>query len=304
MFHGSHPPFELFAPPYNRLFPLEAAGDLVGDPKLHPGVALVWHLGRGRPTQDIQPALNRPGGISLMVILPPAPRLRQNPDVFRVIESCRPHSILPYHEEADPEEISALLRRPPTDLPGQVTDYLSWRGLSVSLDTRRVVRRTIEVSDEVTTVSALARRVYLSRRALGRRFLNAGLPVPSHLLHFSRALRAAVRLQSTSDSIAEVAHALGYPDGFSLSNQMHRLAGVRPSEVRPRLGWEWLVEAWLRVEARAGSLGISLGAGAGTDGAASGAHRQARGHGTIRRLPSKRTGSRRSQERGGAEETG
>lgn len=304
MFRTSRPPFDLFAPPYDRLIPLEAAGDLVGDPELRPGLSLVWHLGRGKPTQDLQPALNRPGGVSLVVILPPAPRLRQNPDIFRVVEACRPHSILPFHEEAVPEELSALLRRPPSDLPAQVTDYLAWRGLRVDLDTRRLIRRAVELSEEVTTVSALSRRVYLSRRALGRRFLNAGLPVPSHLLHFSRVLRAAIRLQESAESIATVANALGYPDGFSMSNQMYRLTGARPSDARSRLGWEWLVEAWLRVEAREGGLRARLKGADGTEGASRGAQRQARrrGPGTPRR--SRRTGLERGPGDGAAAEAG
>ena len=276
MFRSSRMPFDLFAPPYDRLIPLEAVDDLVGEPKLWPGVSLIWHLGRGKPTRDLGPALHRPGGVSLFVVLPPSPRLRQNPDIFRIVESCRPHSILPFHEEPDATEIASLFARPPMDLPSQVTDYLTWRGIQVDLETRRLVRRTVELSDEVSTVSALSRRLYLSRRALGRRFYNAGLPVPSHLLHFSRVLRAAIRLQRTSDSVATVGNALGYADGFALSNQMHRLTGIRPTEVRSRMGWEWLVEAWLRTERAEGGLRATL-RGAPADGAADGADRQARG---------------------------
>jgi hypothetical protein len=29
---------------------------------------------------------------------------------------------------------------------------------------------------------------------------------------------------------------------------MKRLTGFRPTDVRQRLGWEWVVEAWLRRE--------------------------------------------------------
>lgn len=110
------------------------------------------------------------------------------------------------------------------------------------------------MSAELRTVSALSRSLYLSRRALGRRFLGRGLPVPSHWLHFARVLRGAIRLQNSDDSLFSVAAQLGYTDGFALSNQMKRLTGVRPSTARERLGWEWLVEAWLCREARDGAL--------------------------------------------------
>ena len=38
-----------------------------------------------------------------------------------------------------------------------------------------------------------------------------------------------------------------------------RLADIRPSETRERLGWEWIVEAWLRQEATTGGLEVGLG---------------------------------------------
>ena len=47
----------------------------------------------------------------------------------------------------------------------------------------------------------------------------------------------------------------GYPDGFSLSNQMKRLTGVRPSEVKERIGWEWVLERWIQRELASGGFG-------------------------------------------------
>ena len=84
--------------------------------------------------------------------------------------------------------------------------------------------------------------------------LTNGLPVPSHWLHFARVLRAALLLQSSAVTLAEAARRYGYPDGFALSNQMHRLVGVRPSDARRYLGWDWLVEAWIQTEAADGGF--------------------------------------------------
>jgi hypothetical protein len=39
---------------------------------------------------------------------------------------------------------------------------------------------------------------------------------------------------------------------------MVRLTGYRPSHVRRYLGWEWLLEAWLRQEADTGGLAPEL----------------------------------------------
>lgn len=108
------------------------------------------------------------------------------------------------------------------------------------------------------TLSALAKGIYLSRRALGRRFQQRGLPVPSHWLQFCRILRVAIRVQNTEESLHTIARALGYPDGFTLSNQAERLIGVRPSLMRQRLGWEWVAEAWLERETLSGGLHVTL----------------------------------------------
>jgi len=151
-----------------------------------------------------------------------------------------------------------VLRRFPDDLPVEVTDYLLWRGIDVDRDTMRLIRRTIELSEELRTVSSLARAVYLSRRALGRRFMGRGLPVPSHWLHFARILRATLRLQNSRDSLFSIACDLGYPDGFALSNQMMRLTHVRPSMARQHLGWEWLLESWIHQEVMTHGFSSSL----------------------------------------------
>lgn len=214
----------------------------------------MWTMSRGNPDRDLPVAASRPAGIPLLTILPPAERIRRDPDLLELVERCRPQSILPYHPVPDPEELTRLLARPPEDLPAEVLDYLAWRGVRMDSETRRLVRRTLELSAEVRSIAGLARALYLSRRALGRRFHSRGLPVPSHWLQFGRILRVSLDLQQSSDSLFAIAGGHGYPDGFALSNQMYRLTGVRPSLVRERLGWEWIVEAWLETEVAEGGL--------------------------------------------------
>ncbi len=128
----------------------------------------------------------------------------------------------------------------------------------MDLDTRRLLRKTLELSGELRTVSGLSRGLYMSRRALGRRFMSRGLPVPSHWLHFGRVLRASIRMQDPSANLFAIGRDLGYPDGFALSNQMKRLTGLRPSIMRECFGWEWIVESWLHREAVSGSLSPTL----------------------------------------------
>lgn len=246
-------PLSLFIPPYHRLVPLRWDDRRLAQPS-PPGTGLLWQLGFGSWSGVFKVVRRRPPGMALIVILPATVDLDSQPQLLRVVEACRPHSILPFHREPNVEDLTALLRRQPEDLSVEIMDYLQWRGISVDIEVRRLIRKTIDLSSELRSVTALARSLYLSRRALGRRFLMNGLPVPSHWLHFGRVLRASLLLQGSGVTLAEAASKFGYPDGFALSNQMHRLLGVRPSDARRYLGWDWLVEAWIQREAAAGGF--------------------------------------------------
>ena len=250
----AHPlPLSLFTPPYNRLAQIRWDDRRLAQPT-GPGTGLVWQLGQGSWSQVFKVVRRRPPGMALVVILPATVDLDSEPQLLRVVEACRPHSILPFHREPHIDDLTALLRREPEDLSIEIMDYLQWRGINVDIEVRRLIRKTIDLSAELRSISALARSLYLSRRALGRRFLTNGLPVPSHWLHFGRVLRAALKLQGSNVTLAEAASRFGYPDGFALSNQMHRLVGVRPSDARRYLGWDWLVEAWIHTEAVSGGF--------------------------------------------------
>jgi AraC-like DNA-binding protein len=248
------PPLTLLTPPYRGLTVIDRGREQLRRDGKRPGSALVWHMTGGVREQDVPIAMGRPGGLALIVILPASEHLPTEAELARIMAAARPQTILPHQHEPSVDELSWCLRRPPEDLGVEVTEYLAWRGLSLDRETARLVRRTIEASGELRSISSLARALYLSRRALGRRFLTRGLPVPSHWLHFARVLRVAIRLQNSDESILSIAYELGYPDAFSVSNQMMRLVGCRPTEARECLGWEWLLEAWLRREADAGGL--------------------------------------------------
>ena len=248
------PSLYLLTFPYARLTPLSGGRAGLKEVARQPGSAVVWRMGSSPASPEMDLMARRPGGLPLVTILPSAPRLMENPALVNVIQRLRPHGILPNHADPQASELAHVLRRPPTDLPAEVTDYLEWRGIGLDRGTVRLVRRIVELSEQLRSVSGLARSMYMSRRALGRRFMTLGLPVPSHWLQMARLLRVAIRLQNTDDSVFAVGCALGYPDGFSVSNQMSRLFGIRPTQARERLGWEWVFEAWLRREADNGAF--------------------------------------------------
>lgn len=254
-------PFLLLSAPYRHLVPLTAPAEFIEAGRGLKGSAVVWRLGTGEPDDNMKIARRRPAGVVLILVLPPASALTAQTDLLHIIGRCRPTAIVPYHEDIEPADMKSLIRRPPTDLPVEFTEYLAWRGVRVDRGTCEIIRRTVRLAKHLTTIASLSRTIYLSRRALGRRFVSRGLPVPSHWLQFCRILHAVLRLQNSSQSLHSVACGLGYPDGFALSNQMHRLIGVRPSTARRCLGWEWLIECWLQKERAAGALAHELRGG-------------------------------------------
>ncbi len=241
----------LLGPPYRNLVPVDRTHP---DQPREGGWVMTWHLGARRWVDAAGLVANRRAGVALAIILPDGEHQPSITPVLRAIEQSRPQAVLPFHEAPRPAEIAGVIRRPPSSLSSSVSEYLDWRGFALDPVARSIIRRIVELSDRAQTIGALATNLYMSRRALGRRLLNSSLPVPSHWLHISRIIRATFRLQNSDATLFQVACSLGYPDGFSLSNQMRRLCGVRPLEVRDRVGWEWLFESWLAREEARGSL--------------------------------------------------
>ena len=240
----------LMGPPYRRLVSVEHSRE--GQPR-GGGWVMAWNLGAEDWAERGDLAVGRRAGVALALILPNEERLSIT-QVLRAIERARPQAVLPHRRSPRPSDVAAVILRPPSSLSTSVVEYMEWRGFSLDPVTKSVVRRTIELSAHVQTISALAKNLYMSRRALGRRFLNRGLPATSHWLHIARILRAAIKLQNSDASLFQVACSLGYTDGFSLSNQMNRLCGVRPTDTRSMVGWEWLFESWLAREVALGAV--------------------------------------------------
>ncbi|RMH17278.1 MAG: AraC family transcriptional regulator, partial [Gemmatimonadetes bacterium] len=248
-------PLARMRPPYQTLEPVSPERGLPPVRPVPAGEALVWFMAGGDWERCFQLARSRAPGVALIVILPPAPQSESDQErILRTVERCHPHSVLPHHPDPDLEELELVLRRPSAYPQDDIVEYLGWRGLRITQEMRELIRRVLELSSEIGSVSALARGVFISRRALGRRFLSAGLPVPSHWLQMGRLMRIVGVIQAEPTSLFNAGTALGYSDGFAVSNQMVRLTGVRPSKVRTHLGWEWVLEAWLRREAENGGF--------------------------------------------------
>ena len=241
------PPY-LQPPPRGRGWPSSSSR---GAPR---AARLCGRWGAASTQQDAGVVRGRPGGLPLLVVLPPAgvPLARHGPSSASWRRSA-------------PRASSPTTRRPP---------QRTWPACSAAPGGPRVRGdRLPTVARDRARPGDLGQLVAASSgcrpscdpfrgwrepcTSPGGRLDGASWPRaagPSHWLHFARLLRVTIRLQNSQDSVLSVGYELGYPDGFSLSNQMARLTGYRPTEARMYLGWEWLLEAWLRQEAETGGL--------------------------------------------------
>lgn len=106
-----------------------------------------------------------------------------------------------------------------------------------------LVRKLLTAEPPVRSVYGWGRAVHLSRRTIGRYLAWAGFPKPTEWAQLACLLRAQRTLQRYG-KVNRAAYAAGYPDPFTYSNQMHRVIGCRPKQVR-MLSPDQLMSAWI-----------------------------------------------------------
>jgi AraC-like DNA-binding protein len=144
------------------------------------------------------------------------------------------------------------LRRPLTDtqtLGPDVVEWLSLFGLRLSPTLSHLVCQIFTDAPRYSEVGALLQSIGAAESSTRFRFRKKGLPAPSRWLQAARGIHAAMRIQLEPEkSILAHACALGYADHSALCHQMKRVFGTTPASVRATLGWEWLLERWVRSE--------------------------------------------------------
>src|SRR5690606_29464242 len=135
-------------------------------------------------------------GLPLIVLLPPPSQIGEVLDLLPMVRHLTPRMILPHGLVDSPYRLRQILATPPRTVPASVTDYLVRRGLGRSRKAVREFQRIMELAPETRSISSLSRRMYTSRRTLGRHFIGSGMPVPSHCLQFARLFHVALQLQT------------------------------------------------------------------------------------------------------------
>lgn len=239
-----------FLPPYQEFTAYEEFPS--GRRLKRRGAALVWQIVRPDTAEhELEIVRSRPRGVSLIIVLPPAAEIHRVVGIVRELPSTMPRGVLPASAIGSVESVRNVLTSCPRDLPLRVLQYLSHHGVLPTAQLRNDVLRIFELAPHTPSIQKLCRQMYTSRRTLGRHFDAHGLPVPSHWLQFARLLHLATRIHGDKRAIFRLAAQAGYPDGFTMSNQMKRLLGIRPTELRQFLGYEWIIEEWLERELEA-----------------------------------------------------
>lgn len=237
---------QLFSPPYHRCDPVDLSW--IPDDS-EPGVAAVWFMSpESLLYRELEWLWERPRSLPLFIVLPEPEEIPLLVSVLRMVPDLNPRGVLPALTSGTMRALRTLLASPPRVLAPAVADLLTHLGYVPDQETRERIETIFSRAAHTPSIDQLCTALCQSRRTLGRFFAERDLPVPSHWLQFARILHVSIQIQNTRANISRISMRFGYTDGFTMSNSMKRLTGVRPSFVREHLGWEWIVTAWLRLE--------------------------------------------------------
>jgi AraC-like DNA-binding protein len=180
--------------------------------------------------------------------------LRIDPLRVNVLNAAIRIAQMPVRAVIGDDDYPRALRRQltrPADLPGDVVEWLTLRGIRLTPSIRHLLHGIFALAPHSPTVAPLLVRIGTSESSARFRLQKKCLPPPGRWLQAARALNAALHLQSRPDrALLPLALSLGYADHSALSHLLGRAFGVRPAEIRERLGWEWLLDRWLRSSVR------------------------------------------------------
>lgn len=135
----------------------------------------------------------------------------------------------------------------PSTLAGDILEWLELRRLAVPLDVKAHVAAIIDRGPEFHSLKALFASLGQSDRTIRDHFSRSGLPAAREWWQAASAVRVALRLQADPRlTVSRLAVELGRPHASPLTHQVVRALGFRPTEVRRMLGWEALLDRWVR----------------------------------------------------------
>jgi AraC-like DNA-binding protein len=155
---------------------------------------------------------------------------------------------------ADPSRPTTFALQSPghADADGVIAHFVKRDVLRPERRATSYVRSILAAPPEALRVDRIARRVYASRRTIGRHMRAEGLPAPVDWVALARAI-GAHRTILRGGPLRVAAAAAGYPDQFTMSNAIYRIIGIRPSQLR-NVSREELLDVWIQRQRERGNL--------------------------------------------------
>lgn len=147
-------------------------------------------------------------------------------------------------------EMPTILRDALTDparLGSAVVDWLQLRPIRLNPNQADLLEKVFASAPEHGELTSLLDHYRIPQSSARFRLRKRGLPSPNRWFQVARAVHAALRLQARPEaSVAAVAHQLGFVDHSALAHLLRRSLNVTAHQIRGTLGWEWLLDRWLR----------------------------------------------------------
>lgn len=135
----------------------------------------------------------------------------------------------------------------PSTLAQGVVDWLQLRSIRLNPNQADLIQTIFAAAPRHEDLTTLLDHHRIPQSSARFRLKKRGLPSPTRWFQLARAIHAALLLQARPDqSVASVARQLGFADHSALAHLLRRSLHVTATELRGTLGWEWLLERWLR----------------------------------------------------------
>lgn len=245
------------------------------------GLVVVWEIrstngGPVLPHATRSVLRRRPATLDLLVTHPRPSTSRDRAfreAVEEITRPLRPTAVLTGCLNGHTAGVRQLLGKPTRGLAGEIVELLLYRGLVMHSVLQQVAEEILREALPFGECDGARHEHDFDERRVRRMFDQAGLPGPERWMQLGKVIAFVMAYRGGDSTLASAAHQVGEPDPDVVLRQLRTLTGVEADELVLRLGWRWVLEAWIQKEMSEGGFSdeqrdrvLMMGRGAGTDG--------------------------------------
>jgi hypothetical protein len=226
------------------------------------GVVVVWEVrsDEGVPNLPLHRRamlLGRPATVNLIVAHSYVRRDRSGrgpPTMRERLRAFWPGLLVSGPLKGHTAEIRMGLAHPPRDLAPRIVGLLLRRGLVMDACVQHLAcgilaRQLGEPADPPVSL-----RYAMDEGEMERAFEDAGVPEPDRWVRLGRGIRFVIASCGGAVDEQLAARHAGGREAESFRADLHALTGIEPVELVLRLGWRWVLEAWIQREVVRGGV--------------------------------------------------